>query len=262
VAIVIETEILRRIPLFRDLDDDTLTSLAGLARVRRCVPGEEIVKQDLPADAIYVILKGSATVSVSTRDGRLLTLREIGKTEIVGEVSLLDGGLPSATVTAVTQTELISIDRRSFMKLVEEQPKIAVALLPILASRLRRLTTWADDLVGLPLQARVAKCLLGLLAVHGQQLGPSRIRIGERFSQEDLASMVGATRESINKHLGRFEKGGILTKEAGYLVVVDSAKLQAEARRERVVLEAPPTRVSRRRPPVTSARSGGAAGSR
>ena len=229
---IVETEVFRKIPLFRNLDDDTLSALAALARIRLCDAGETIVEQDLPADAVYVILNGSATVSVSTRDGRSLTLREIGRTEIIGEVSLLDGGLPSATVTAVKKTELISIDRRSFMSLVEERPKIAVALLPVLASRLRRLTAWADDLVGLPLPARVAKCLLGLLAVHGQQLGPSRIRIGERFSQEDLASMVGVTRESINKHLGRFERGGILTKESGYLVVVDSARLEAEALRE------------------------------
>ena len=229
---IVEIEVFRKIPLFRNLDDETLSALAALARIRLCDAGETIVEQDLPADAVYVILNGSATVSVSTRDGRSLTLREIGRTEIIGEVSLLDGGLPSATVTAVKKTELISIDRRSFMSLVEERPKIAVALLPVLASRLRRLTAWADDLVGLPLPARVAKCLLGLLAVHGQQLGPSRIRIGERFSQEDLASMVGVTRESINKHLGRFERGGILTKESGYLVVVDSARLQAEALRE------------------------------
>jgi CRP/FNR family cyclic AMP-dependent transcriptional regulator len=228
---IVETELLRKIPLFRSLDDDTVSALAGLARAKRCDAGETIVKQDVPAEAVYVILKGTATVSVSARDGRALTLREIGPTEIIGEVSLLDGGLPSATVTAVTKTDLISIDRQSFMRLLEERPKIAVALLPVLASRLRRLTAWADDLVGLPLSARVAKCLLGLLAVHGQQLGPSRIRIGERFSQDDLASMVGVTRESVNKHLGRFQKMGILTKEAGYLVVVDSAGLHAEAQR-------------------------------
>jgi CRP/FNR family transcriptional regulator, cyclic AMP receptor protein len=145
---------------------------------------------------------------------------------------LLDGGLPSATVTAVTDLELIVVDRQSFLNLVEEHPKIAVALLPVLASRLRRLTAWADDLAGLPLSARIAKCLLRLLAVHGQALGPSRIRIGRRFSQEDLASMVGATRESINKHLGRLEREKILAKESGYLVIIDLPRLQIEAQHD------------------------------
>ncbi len=192
----------------------------------------KIVQQDLPANGVYVIVKGRASVSVIARDGRVLTLREIGADEIIGEVSLLDGGLPSATVTAITNLELIVVDRQSFLNLLEERPKIAVALLPVLASRLRRLTAWADDLAGLPLSARIAKCLLGLLATHGQELGPSRSRIGRRFSQEDLASMVGATRESMNKHLGRLEREGILTKESGYLVIVDLPRLQVEAQHD------------------------------
>jgi len=228
----IELEIVRRIPLFRDLDADTLGLLANLARIRRWPAGEEIVQKDVPADAVYVIVKGRASVSVAARDGRILTLREIGEAEIIGEVSLLDGGLPSATVTAVTNLELIVVDRRSFLNLVEERPRIAVALLPVLASRLRRLTAWADDLAGLPLSARIARCLLGLLAAHGQELGPSRSRIGRRFSQEDLASMVGATRESINKHLARLERDGILAKESGYLVIVDLPRLQLEAQHD------------------------------
>ena len=228
----IELEIVRRIPLFRELDAETLCMLAGLAQIRRCVAGDKIVQQDLPAHGVYVIVKGRASVSVAARDGRVLILREIGEDEIIGEVSLLDGGLPSATVTAVTNLELIVVDRQSFLNLLEEHPKIAVALLPVLASRLRRLTAWADDLAGLPLSARIAKCLLGLVATHGQELGPSRSRIGRRFSQEDLASMVGATRESMNKHLGRLEREGILTKESGYLVIVDLPGLQVEAQHD------------------------------
>ena len=228
----IELEIVRRIPLFRDLDADTLGMLAGLAQLKRFAAGAKIVEQDLPAKAVYVIVKGRASVSVTARDGRVLTLRDIGEAEIIGEVSLLDGGLPSATVTALTNLELMVVDRQSFLNLLEERPKIAVALLPVLASRLRRLTAWTDDLAGLPLSARIAKCLLGLLAVHGQELGPSRSRIGRRFSQEDLASMVGATRESMNKHLGRLEREGILTKESGYLVIVDLPGLQVEAQHD------------------------------
>jgi CRP/FNR family cyclic AMP-dependent transcriptional regulator len=229
----IELEVvLQRIPLFSNLDADTLSLLANLAQLRRCVAGEEIVQQDLPTNGVYVIVKGRASISVAARDGRVLTLRDVGEAEIIGEVSLLDGGLPSATVTALTNLELIVVDRQSFMNLVEERPKIAVALLPVLASRLRRLTAWADDLAGLPLSARVAKCLLGLLAAHGQELGPSRIRLGRRLSQEDLARMLGVTRESINKHLGRLERDGILLKESGHLVIVDLPRLQAEAQQD------------------------------
>jgi CRP/FNR family transcriptional regulator, cyclic AMP receptor protein len=228
----IDLQILRRIPLFRELDAETLSLLAALARIRRCIAGEEIVQQDLPSDAVYVIIKGRASVSVTDRDGSVLTLGDMGEAEIIGEVSLLDGGLPSATVTAITNLELIVVDRQSFLNLLKDRPQIAVALLPVLASRLRRLTSWTDDLAALPLSARIAKCLLGLLAAHGQELGASRSRIGRRFSQEDLASMVGATRESMNKHLARLEREGILAKESGYLVIIDLPRLQSEAQHD------------------------------
>jgi len=226
----VETEILKRIPLFRDLDLPALVALAARARIRRCAPREAIVEQDLPSDGVYVITRGRATVSVASRDGRTVTIRELGPGEIIGEVSLLDGGAPSATVTAITKTELVGIGRAPFLDLLEQRPRIAIALLPVLASRLRRLTVWADDLAGLPVSARLAKCLLGMAAEHGQPVGPSRLRIGQKISQQDLARRVGVTRESINKHLRRFERAAISAQESGHVVVTDHAKLEAAAR--------------------------------
>jgi CRP/FNR family transcriptional regulator, cyclic AMP receptor protein len=220
---------MRSIPFFRDLDETSLSALAVCARVRRCAPREDIVRQDMPADAVYVINQGRAGVSIATRDGAAVTICELGPGEIVGEISLLDGGPPSATVTAMTPMELVGIGHRAFLDLLEQRPKIAVALLPILASRLRRLTSWADDLAGLPLPARLAKCLLGILSEHGQQVGPSRMRISRKISQQDIASRIGATRESINKHIRRLELLGVITQEAGHLVVTDLARLQVAA---------------------------------
>ena len=222
-----KAEVLKRIPLFRELDGPALTFLAARARIRRCSPREEIVRQDIPAEAVYLIDRGRASVSIAGHDGPAVMLRELGPGEIIGEVSLLDGGPPSATVTALTRTELVAIDRRSFSELLERRPQIAGALLPVLASRLRRLTAWADDRAGLPLPARLAKCLLGLSADHGQWVGQSRVRIGLKISQEDLARRVGATRESVNKHLRKLERASVIMKEAGHVVITDLPRLQA-----------------------------------
>ena len=224
-----DAETLRRIPFFRALDATALAFLSQRARLRRCTPGQAIVQQDVPADAVYLIDRGRASVSVTGRDGRAMTLRELGPGEIIGEVSLLDGGAPSATVTALVKTELVAIDRASFTNLLAQRPQIAVALLPVLASRLRLLTTWVDDLAGLPLPARLAKCLLRIAADHGQNVGPARRRISQKISQEDLARRLGVTRESVNKHLRRLEKTNVIVKEAGYLVVTNLAALQASA---------------------------------
>jgi CRP/FNR family transcriptional regulator, cyclic AMP receptor protein len=225
----VDAEALRRIPFFQALDAPALAFLSQRARLRRCTPGQAIVQQDVPADAVYLIDRGRASVSVTGRDGRAMTLRELGPGEIIGEVSLLDGGPPSATVTALVKTELVAIDRASFTDLLAQRPQIAVALLPVLASRLRLLTTWVDDLAGLPLPARLAKCLLRIAADHGQNVGPARRRISQKISQEDLARRLGVTRESVNKHLRRLEKTNVIVKEAGYLVVTNLAALQASA---------------------------------
>lgn len=103
---------------------------------------------------------------------------------------------------------------------------MAISLLALLAKRLRRLTRWADDLAALPVPSRLAKCLIALAAEHGQQIGPRRVRLGVRLSQQDLGMRIGVTRESINKHLRRWEQAGILLKEAGYLVIIDVDQLR------------------------------------
>jgi CRP/FNR family transcriptional regulator, cyclic AMP receptor protein len=224
-----DIEVLKKMPLFRELDASGLAALAARARLRRCLPREAIVQQDIATDGVYLITRGRAIVSVANRDGRSVTIRELGPGEIIGEISLLDGGVPSATVTAMTKTELVGIGRRSFLELLEQRPQIAVALLPVLASRLRRLTAWADDLAGLPLPARLAKCLLGMVSEHGQRVGPKRLRISQKVSQQELARRIGVTRESINKHLRRLERAGVTVQEAGYLIVTDLEQLQAAA---------------------------------
>jgi CRP-like cAMP-binding protein len=225
----VDVAVLRMIPLFRGLDAPALRALAALARERRCTPGEEIVQQDAPADAVYLILRGRASVSTVGRNGEALVIREMGAGEIIGEVSLLDGGPRSATVKAITKTELIGIDRAPFMELIGDRPAIALSLLAVLATRLRLLTTYADELAALPLRTRLAKYLFTLSTVHGQRVGPTRVRIGQKFSQEELARRLGVTRESVNKHLRQFQKDGIVVRESGHLVVMAPARLRAAA---------------------------------
>ncbi len=228
----VDVAVLRMIPLFRGLDPPALRALAGLARHRPCTPGEEIVQQDTPADAVYLILRGRASVSTVGRNGEALVIREIGAGEIIGEVSLLDGGPRSATVKAITKTELIGIDRAPFMQLIGDRPAIALSLLSVLATRLRLLTTYADELAGLPLRKRLAKYLFTLSTVHGQRVGPTRVRIGQKFSQEELARRLGVTRESVNKHLRQLQKDGIVMRESGHLIVMAPARLRAAAASE------------------------------
>lgn len=124
---------------------------------------------------------------------------------------------------------MIGIPREGFLAFLGQHPHVSLSLLAVLASRLRRLTLLVDDLTGLSVRARLAKCLIGLASAHGHQVGPARIRLGQRISQESMARRVAVTRESINKHLRRLERGGILTKDNGYLVITDLSRLRIEA---------------------------------
>jgi CRP/FNR family transcriptional regulator, cyclic AMP receptor protein len=225
----IDIGVLRQIPLFQDVSDTDLKFLAALARLRTCKPRDIIVAQGEPAGALYVLSRGQVSVSAST-DGRTVTIGELGPTEIIGEISLLDGGSPSATITAMTKVELVELDRRSFADLLDRRPRIAVALLPILAARLRRLTKWANEIAVLSVPERLAKWLVGMIAEQGQQVGPRRFRIVAKVSQTELAKRVGVTRESVNKHLRRLERAEIVVREAGHLVVTDLETLRTVAR--------------------------------
>ena len=222
----LDAELLRKIPLFRELPQQALESIARLARERVYEPQAVVVQQDEPSDGIYLINAGRLAVSVATGDGRVTTIGQMGPGEIIGEISLLDGGPRSATVVAISESRLVAIDREAFLMLVRNQPSISLALVSVLARRLRALTRWADDIVGLPVPARLAKRLIALVAESGQQTGPHRFRIGVKLSQTDLGTRVGATRESVNKHLRRWEQSRILEQESGHLVILDVERLR------------------------------------
>jgi CRP/FNR family transcriptional regulator, cyclic AMP receptor protein len=222
----LDAELLKRIPLFRDLPAPALTSIARLARVRTYAPQAVVVQQDDPSDGVYLINAGRLSVNVAAVDGRVTIIGTMGPGEIIGEISLLDGGPRSATVIAVSESELVAVDRDAFLALVQGQPSICLALMTVLAQRLRALTRWADDTVGLPVPARLAKRLIALVAESGQQTGPRRFRIGVKLSQTDLGTRVGATRESVNKHLRRWEQSRILEQESGHLVILDVERLR------------------------------------
>ena len=220
---------IRRIPLFGAFPAAAVADVARLARVRTYPPQAVVVEQDEASDGVYLIDSGRLSVSVAAPGGRVVTIGEMGAGEIIGEISLLDGGPRSATVTAVTSSRLLTVGRGPFLELLRKRPQIAVSLVSTLAQRLRALTRWADDTVGLPVSARLAKRLIALVAEAGQQTGPGRFRIALKLSQSELGTRVGATRESVNKHLRRWEQSRILEQESGHLVILDVARLRAVA---------------------------------
>jgi CRP/FNR family transcriptional regulator, cyclic AMP receptor protein len=222
-------DVLSRIAVFRGVDARALAEIRALARKRTYRPQEVVVRQGDTGDGLFVIATGFLKVSVSGPTGSSTTLSIMGPHEMFGELSLLDGGPRSATVTAVTRADLLAIDRDPFLKLFKSRPSVAIALVELVARRLRRLSERSDDVSGLPVSSRLAKQLLQLGESHAFRVSPSRVRLAIRLSQRELGELIGTSRESVNKHLSRWKQRRIVDEENGFLVITDLERLRALA---------------------------------
>lgn len=224
--------LLGAIPLFKELDADQLAKVAALAQVRSYASRAVVVSQGEPARALFAIKRGRLKVSSCGPDGRDTVLGIMAEGEVFGEVALIDGGARSATCTAIEPCELLVIDRLPFLELLEQSPSIAVRLLHVLASRLRRLSQRSEDAAFLDVPSRLARSLLDLATRFGEQrrAPESGIFIALKLSQQELGDLVGATRESVNKHLKDWTRQGFLEVQGGRMIISDIESVRRIAR--------------------------------
>jgi CRP-like cAMP-binding protein len=225
-------QLLRSIPLFAELSPDQLGKVAALAEARSFPARKVVVSQGEPANALFGIVSGKLKVASCGPDGKDTVLGIMSEGEVFGEVALLDGGVRSATCTTIEPSELLVIDRAQFMELLESSPGIAVKLLHVLAQRLRRLSQRSEDAAFLDVPSRLARSLLDLATRFGEVgRAPSRdIHITVKLSQQELGDLVGATRESVNKHLSDWARQGFLHFREGRVVISDIESVRRLAR--------------------------------
>jgi CRP-like cAMP-binding protein len=218
-----------RIPLFAPLAPEDQRAIARLARLKTYRARQVVFRQGDPGDLMFAILSGHLKVVAHSADGRdtLLSLMRPG--EVFGELSVLDGARRSATVTAIAATQVLIIDRRSFLGFLRTSPDTAIHLLGVLAERVRRLSDEREDIASLDVSARLVKKIVELATHHGQVQPRGEVRIALRLSQRDLGAWVGATRESVNKFLRHWGRERVLRFEDGHIVVSDLKKLQSVA---------------------------------
>lgn len=205
--------------LFFGLSGDELDALLALSLPVFIKARHVICHKGEPGDALYILISGKLKVAAQSEDGRevILTILEDGET--FGEMSLLDGRSRSASVVAVQDSELLVIKRQDFLQHLERQPKVAIALLGILCGRLRDMDGMMEDMRFLDIRSRLAKTLSRLALQHGRTMGNGNIRIDLKLSQEDLGSLICATRESVNKHLKAWEEEGVLSVSQNSFVI-------------------------------------------
>jgi CRP/FNR family transcriptional regulator/CRP/FNR family cyclic AMP-dependent transcriptional regulator len=199
------------VPLFSALDMESLERLAEVAHTRGFEAGAIIFHRGDPGQVLYVIQRGKVKICLTTPEGQEVSLAVLGPGECFGELALLDGQPRSADACALEPVTAAAIQRADFIAACMQHPLIAVQTMQVLSRRLRLTDEMVQDLLFLDVNGRVAKKLLELSETHGVRT-PEGIRIEMRLTQGELAAMVGASRESVNKVMGYLtEKRYIVT---------------------------------------------------
>ena len=162
------------------------------------------------------VLAGSVKISVASADGRDVVLNIIHEGEIFGEIALLDGHPRTADATAMSDCDLMVIERRDFVPFLRSQPDVTLKLLEILCSRLRWTSEQVQDLTFLNLPTRLAKALLRLTAASESSKPKDKVTI----TQREISQIIGRSRESTNKQLRAWEKRGWIKLERGGVTVL------------------------------------------
>ena len=217
-------DLIRDVPLLARLPEDELRALASKGHVHDYTNGTAIFHEGDPGDALHIVIEGGVRIVVASPKGEEATVALLGPGECVGELALLDGKPRSASAIASGNTKTLVVRRDEFTRWLSERPKAAFALLETLSLRVRRTDEALADFAFLDLPQRLAKRLLDVASIQQDGSGLSGFQI--RITQVELASMLGVSRESVNKQLNRFARDGWIRLSRGAVTLEDPEALR------------------------------------
>ena len=219
---------LRKLELFRELSVTELARVNDILGRTKFPAGAMILTADQPGEIAYIILEGTLKVSTLQSNGRELTLALLGPGEVVGELAVSDRAGRSADVIALEPAVLVWLDRGTFVQLRRDIPAITENLLRLMARRLRLANAQLQAMATLDVHGRIARQLLALGGVLGENLPDGSVRIPLRITQSDLAALVGATRVRVNEVLVGFTRRKLITVDRQHrITILDCAELEA-----------------------------------
>jgi CRP/FNR family transcriptional regulator len=222
-------EVLSGLPLFAALSDDAGAALTVAMQHEKFARGDVIFNEGDQGDKLYAVIEGKVKLARAAADGRENVQAVLGPGEMFGELSLFDPRPRTAGAVAVTDSVLASLAHADLRPWIASRPDVAVELLRALVQRLRRTNDVLADIVFSDVPARVAKALLGLGERFGEP-SPDGIHVMHDLTQEELAQLVGASRETVNKALADFSGRGWIRIESRAVVIKDVEGLTRRAR--------------------------------
>lgn len=218
-------------PWFSKLSPALRQAILSRASVRRLGDGALLSSRGEPASEWIGVAKGAVRVSSVSLSGKQVTLTYVEPGVWFGDIALFDGLPRTHDAHAHGDTTLLVVRKPDFKELLSQHVELYDALLRLNCRRLRLMFNIVEDLNTLPLAARLAKQLLLLVRTYGVPQGEHEIRIGLQLAQEDLAQLLGASRQRVNQELKALEREGAVRIEPTRLIVLSREKLMAIAER-------------------------------
>lgn len=207
--------LLRAHPFFKNLGDTVIERLAPRVITHKVKKGAVIFHKGDMGSRLYAVRVGAVRISAPSEQGKDAIFNLIVPGELFGEIAFLDGGQRSADAVAIDNSELMVIERRDFIPLIQEDPELAIRLIKILCGRLRRTSEQVEDIVFLGLPNRLAKALLHLYSSSEDESPSGKIHV----TQREISQMIGVSRESANKQLQDWQRRKWLKLERGGVVI-------------------------------------------
>ncbi len=225
----IDENVVRKAPIFQGLDPAAANTLRVAMAPVKLRKGQALFKEGDDGDNLYIITSGKIKLGTKSQDGRENLLMVLGPGDMFGDLSLFDSGPRTSTATAVTESRLLSLGQEKVIPWVREHPEASLHLLARLASRLRRTNEVVSDLVFSDVPGRVAKALIDLGVKFGEKTSEGFL-VHHDLTQEELAQLVGASRETVNKALADFAQRSWIKLEARAVLILDYDRLLKRGR--------------------------------
>lgn len=207
---------LRTFPMFYGVPEKSLEGLARVSMMRRASRNSAVVRAGDRTDFVYFVLSGSLKVLVSDEEGREVILSMLGPGELFGEMGVLDDNPRSATVVAVTPSDLIVMAKSDFKRCLQENFEVCMYIMRNLVQRLRTADRKIESLALMDVYGRVARLLLEMSeTVDGKKV------VTRKISKQDIAKMIGASREMVSRVMKDLQLQGFIQETGGRIHVRD-----------------------------------------
>ena len=223
---VIDLEFLRSVPLFANFEDAELVQIAHVAVVRRFGRHQVIFREGDPGRSLYVVLAGSVAVTRVGGDGKETILSILKERDFFGEMSIFDSSARAASVKTLTAVEVAVIERDDFLALIDRNPRLGRMLVISLSERLRAANRLIAATTQQDIRSRLAALLIQLVQNFGEPVS-NGVKIALRLTNQEMANMIGTTRETVNRTLNRLWDERIIDMRTSHVIIVEADRLKA-----------------------------------